>query len=66
MRTMDEEAKQLLREIRDLMAASPERYERAIEANRKLYAEHMAKSKRLAVVFLVMMIACVALSLINR
>jgi hypothetical protein len=47
---MDEEAKQLLREIRDLMAASTERYERAIAENKRIYEEYLAKVRRLAAV----------------
>lgn len=49
-RGMDEEAKQLLREIRDLMAASPARYDKAIEENKRVYQEHMAKVRRSAVI----------------
>jgi hypothetical protein len=47
---MDEEAKQLLREIRDLMAASTERYERAIAENKRTYEEYLTKVRRLAAV----------------
>jgi hypothetical protein len=48
---MDEEAKQLLREIRDLMAASTERYDKALAQSKRQYEEHLAKSQRLALVF---------------
>ena len=45
---MDEEAKQLLREIRDLMAASPARYEQALAENKRLYEEYLGKLRRSA------------------
>jgi hypothetical protein len=45
---MDEEAKQLLREIRDLMAASQVRYDQAVAENKRLYAEHWARMQRSA------------------
>jgi len=60
---MDEEAKQLLREIRDLMAASPARYDKAIEENKRLYQEHMAKTQRLAIIAAMIVGAGVALIL---
>jgi hypothetical protein len=66
MRGMDEEAKQLLREIRDLMAASPARYEKAIEENKRLYEQHLAKSKRLAIIATLIIGACMAVTLYNR
>jgi hypothetical protein len=43
---MDEEAKQLLREIRDLMAASPARYEQALAENKRVYEEYLSKMRR--------------------
>ena len=43
---MDEEAKQLLREIRDLMAASPARYEQALAENKRVYEEYLSKIRR--------------------
>jgi hypothetical protein len=47
---MDEEAKQLLREIRDLMAGSQARYDQAIAENKRLSQEHLAKTQRLALI----------------
>jgi hypothetical protein len=43
---MDEEAKQLLREIRDLMAASHGRYDQALAENKRQYQEHLARMQR--------------------
>lgn len=59
---MDEEAKQLLREIRDLMAASPARYEQALAENKRVYEEYLAKMRRSAtIVFVVICAGAVAL-----
>jgi hypothetical protein len=59
---MDEEAKQLLREIRDLMAASPARYEQALAENKRVYAEYLFKLRRDGLIACVVIGAFIALS----
>jgi len=59
---MDEEAKQLLREIRDLMAASPARYEQALAENKRVYAEYLSKLRRDGLIACVVIGALIALS----
>jgi hypothetical protein len=48
---MDEEAKQLLREIRDLMAGSQARYDHALAESKRAYQDHFAKMRRAALIF---------------
>ena len=63
---MDEEAKQLLREIRDLMAASPARYEQALAENKRLYEEYLSKMRRSAgVVGVIIAVGVVAILLLK-
>jgi hypothetical protein len=56
---MDEEAKQLLREIRDHLAASSGRYDKAIEDNKRLYEGYLAKMQRLAMLMFLLVAAAI-------
>jgi hypothetical protein len=63
---MDEEAKQLLREIRDLMAASPARYDQALAESKRVYAVHLSKVRRSALLLGALLAAGIAAFLWTR